>query len=249
MRARAKVLIAACVLGAACASQSPDFSQRLSAIEGRLDRLESSSTPDASVTPPIEDASAPVASMDALFRRAITRPARPGDGGYFPTDPAAQASEIASCKAYAPTRCTEELTQARLALQQRQPGKKPRWIQSGPPVAADSTPAGRACIQRVSQECEQRFQRDKTLMWLDAQLEPKKRDEKFTSQVRAQLAEKLGVAPESVDVACAQQFCRFGGDVRNNPRGLLQSLDGFAPHGTSDSEYLYRMRQGFELAH
>jgi hypothetical protein len=243
MRARAKVLIAACVLGAACASQSPDFSQRFSAIEGRLDRLESPATPDASVAAPIEDASVPV-ELEDVYVSPIR--SYSDDSGRVVLDPAAQAAEIATCKAYVPARCSEELARAQMDKQRKQKANSPRWIQRGPPVAADKTPEGRACIQRENQQCDERSQRGKVFVWLDAQLAPGKRDEKFTSEIRSRIAQELGVAPESLDVACAPQFCRLGAGVRGSQKATMLLHDEFGG-GIVDRVYEYRMRRGFEL--
>jgi hypothetical protein len=234
-----KVLVLSVSLFVACATTSADPGPRLSALEERLTRLEErlAHAPDASESgAPVEpDASVPVAN--------VSRRATPG-----PWDAGDPVQRLADCKKDIERRCTHRIAQAR-AEQERARKKGFGWIDHSSTPALDSTPAGRACLEQESKTCERLVERDKQLEWLDAQLVPGKRDEKITKEIRERVAGKLGVPAESLDIACAAQFCRLGWPVpdagHDYPFRFLG--DEFGGGMQDGGGYWYALRRGYEL--
>lgn len=245
MRTIANLAILSAALWVACASQGTDSGARMAALEARLERLEGQLTQDAAVVA-VEDASVEAAVERSAMADAMHGRRSPVDGG--PRDPAEQAAEVALCKTQVETRCSEDLSRKRLEQMRAKLKRKPGWLQPGAPVAPDSTPEGRACLKREREQCDKRFQRDRVLVWLDSQVEPGKRDEEFTKQIRTRIAEKLGVEPDAVDAVCALEFCRFGPGISQNWKVMTSLGEGFGGTGVHDASYSYRARSGFELA-
>lgn len=241
MREIANLLLLSAAVWVGCANQPSDSGARFAALEGRIQRLEQLVSQDASADAlpdaSVEAAVAPDAMRDPMAVRVLG-----ADSGA--SDPQQQAAQIASCKAEVVNRCTEELLQKRLREQRAQAKGKPTWIQPGPPVAPDSTPEGRACLKREREHCDRMFQKDKLIAWLDSQLEPGKRDDELTNEIRARIAKQAGIGVDQVDVVCAPQFCRFGSGLSER----FRVGDGFGNSGVSIPEFSYRMRKGFELA-
>ena len=233
----ASVLLLSCAVAAACAGQSADSGQRLASLEGRLSRLEKLLAPDAASASDasLDEASATVSDGDA----SSIAVRETSDASHEATTP------LADCKSAAEHQCAERVWMDRVGQQRARDGGL-RWVQTEPRPRADSTPAGRACLQRELKQCEQVGRREPTFDWLDAQLVPGKKDVTLTNEIRTRIAKLTGVPVDSLDVQCAIQFCRLGPNTLAFDAGTEALGDGFSRY-MMDGQTWYAVRRGYQV--
>jgi hypothetical protein len=230
---------AVALVAAACASQNSDSGQRLAGIEGRLAQLESRLGPDASPAPeaPMDSDAGTEVLADASIARVVKHA-----GAGTPTE------RVAACKSAVEQQCAEQVREESVQQRRKENGGF-AWVERDVLPRADSTPQGRACVQRMTKECDTAPPRDKRLEWLDAQLAPGKKDEKLTREIRGLIAKKTGARPEALDVECATQFCRMDAKLfERGPIALLDLDNHFDGGMTSDGRYWYATRRGYQLS-